>query len=196
MRSFAVLSSAAAPVLLIGGWTLAESRQPPGYSPLRDAISDLAAIGATDRWIMTVAFVGVGLCHLITAYGLSEASRTGRLLLGAGGVATILVGVFPVPEHGSSAAHRAAATTAFLVLAAWTFFGAARTAVAAGPLRPPVSVIAGVTLLGLVAWFGLTLPAGDLLGLAERIAAAAQATWPCVVALGVRAGSRRRPGSS
>lgn len=182
MRTSTLFSSAAAPVLLIGGWLLAESRQPPGFDPFRDAISDLAAIGATDRVIMTVALAGTGLAHLITAYGLTDAARTARLLIALGGVATILVAVFPLPEQGSSAAHTAVATVAFLALAVWPFFSGG----AAPALRPPVSLLAGAILLGLVTWFGVTLQTGGPLGLAERAAAAAQAVWPLLVALSLR----------
>jgi hypothetical membrane protein len=185
-----ILSAAASPVLLIGGWTLAESRQPPGFDPLRDAISDLAAIGATDRAIMTTAFIGTGLAYLVTAFGLTEVSLTGRLLIGVGGLATIAVALVPLPENGGSAAHTAAATTAFLALAVWPFFGSKGGAGTAGVLRPPLCVVAGVILLALVAWFGITLRAGGPLGLAERIAAGAQAIWPFIVALGVRTGAR------
>ncbi len=224
MRGAALYSSAAAPVLLIGGWLLAESRQPAAFDPLRDAISDLAAIGAADREIMTVALAGVGLAHLVTAWGLTEASKVGRAVLGVGGAATVLVAVFPLPGGGgSSGAHTAAATTAFVALAVWPFFGAAKTSTAKTStaetgtaqtstasegrervqlLRPPAAVAAGVVLLGLVGWFGLTLSGGGPLGLAERVAAAAQAIWPLVVVLSLRAwsasGARRsgwfRPG--
>lgn len=45
-----VVSSAASPVLLIGGWTLAAALQPPSFNPVTDTVSALAAIGATDRW--------------------------------------------------------------------------------------------------------------------------------------------------
>ncbi|GLY15887.1 hypothetical protein Kisp01_29020 [Kineosporia sp. NBRC 101677] len=185
VRSPAVVSAAAAPVLLIGGWLLAESRQPPGFDPLHDTISDLAALGATDRGIMTLALIGVGVAHCVTAYCLSEAARAGRLLLGAGGVATMLVAAFPLPAGGgSSAAHTSAATAAFAALALWPWFSSRPDS--ATLLRPVASRIATAVLLALVSWFGLTLGwAGGALGLAERAAAAAQALWPLLVVLGV-----------
>ena len=185
VRSPALISSAAAPVLLFGGWLLAESRQPPGFDPVRDTISDLAALGATDREIMTLALIGVGLAHCITAYCLSEAARAGRALLGVGGVATVLVAAFPLPAGGgSSAAHTSAATAAFAALALWPWFSSRPGATTL--LRPVASRIAGAVLLALVGWFGLTLWwAGGGLGLAERTAAAAQALWPLLVVLGV-----------
>ncbi|MBA2310412.1 MAG: DUF998 domain-containing protein, partial [Pseudonocardiales bacterium] len=56
MRSvpwWGVLSSAAAPVLLIGGWTVAAVRQPAVFDSTVDTISALAALDATDRVVMT-----------------------------------------------------------------------------------------------------------------------------------------------
>ena len=41
----AVLSSLAAAVFLIGGWTLAQSLQPTDFNPVRESISALAAGG-------------------------------------------------------------------------------------------------------------------------------------------------------
>jgi hypothetical protein len=42
-----VVSAAAAPVLLVGGWTLAAGLQPGSFDPVADTISALAAVGAT-----------------------------------------------------------------------------------------------------------------------------------------------------
>ena len=57
-----VISSVAAPVLLIGGWTVAAGLQ-PRFDPVADTVSALAAIGATDRWVMTLVFLLVGVCY-------------------------------------------------------------------------------------------------------------------------------------
>nr|AGU11684.1 Protein of unknown function DUF998 [uncultured organism] len=186
MRAPAVFSSIAAPVLLIGGWLLAESRQPAQFDPLRDTISDLAAADATSPHIMTIALAGVGLAHVVTALSLTEIRRTGRLLLGAGGVATALVALFPLPGNGgSSPAHTAAATTAFLLLAVWPLFGAGRAGETTALVRSRVTHGAGV-LLALVGWFGITLWLGGPVGLAERVAAGAQAIWPLLVVQALR----------
>ncbi|RQX16570.1 DUF998 domain-containing protein, partial [Micromonospora chalcea] len=50
--SWAVVTAAAAPALLVAGWTVAGARQGPGYDPVRDTISELAGEGATDPWLM------------------------------------------------------------------------------------------------------------------------------------------------
>ncbi len=178
---WAVASAGGAPVLLIGGWTVAEDRQPPGYNPVRDTISALAARGATDRWLMTSALAGLGACYVITAFGLRPARRAGRGVLAGGGVATLLVAAFPQPAHGNSVPHTVTATVAFISLGAWPMF-AARQRPCAPLLTRPVSVTATVALLGLVVWFAAEIHGGQR-GLAERAAAGAQALWPLAVVL-------------
>ena len=193
-----VASSAAAPVLLIGGWTVAAARQRDDFDPVRATISALAARDADDRWVMTAALAAVGACHVVTALALRPAARPGRMVLGIGGVATVLVAVFPLPVgDGGSAPHTLAAAVAFGALAAWPALAARRRAAtpsrAVDPvpwaLRPAVCAAAATVLLGLVGWFAVALD-GSRVGLAERVAAGAQALWPLVVVLSAR---RTRP---
>lgn len=173
MRWWVLVSAGSAPVLLIGGWTLAARRQPAGYDATRDTISALAGLGATDRWVMTAALVGLGVCHVVTALGLRPAATPGRIVLAAGGVATLLVAVFPVPRSGSSAAHAAAALVAFGALTLWP-------ALARVPRYAPVAT---VVLAALLAWFGFELfTDGARIGLSERVLAGAQALWPLCAA--------------
>jgi hypothetical membrane protein len=181
-----LVSSAAAPVLLIGGWTLAATRQRGGFDSASQTISALAAHGADDRWLMTTALAGLGVCHVTTALALRSASRPGRVLLAVGGAATVLVAAFPQPADGSgSAAHTAAAGVAFAALAAWPLV--AGRAPAPMPLRPVVSAAAGVVLLGVLGWFFVELVNDtERVGLSERAVAGAQALWPLVAAWGSR----------
>jgi hypothetical membrane protein len=181
---WALVSAGAAPVFLIGGWVVAEARQPPGYDPIRDTISALAARGATDRWIMTSALAGLGACQVVTALGLRPARTPGRVVLAAGGVATVLVAAFPQPAHGNSVAHTVAATVAFVALGAWPL-AAARRHTRALLLTRPASALASGVLLGLVVWFAVELHGGQR-GVAERAAAGAQALWPLAVVVTAR----------
>lgn len=178
-------------MLLVGGWAVAESRQPPGYSPIRDTISALAARGATDRWVMTSALAGLGACHVITAAGLRPARRRGRLVLGLGGVATVLVATFPQPVRGNSVPHTVTATVAFVALGSWPAWAAQKRA-RAPLLAWPSSVASTLALLGLVAWFAVELHGGER-GLAERAAAGAQALWPLAVVVSTRQVLSRAP---
>ena len=183
-----LVSAAAAPVLLIGGWTLAARRQRGGFDSTVETISALAAQGADDRWVMTLALTGLGLCHLTTAAALRPAALPGRLLLALGGAATLGVAAFPLPSPaGSSAAHTAVAGVAFVSLAVWPAAAFRRDAPTV--LTPPVSVAAAVVLSGLVLWFVTTLDSpGAQVGLAERAAAGAQSLWPLAAAWGARRG--------
>lgn len=176
-----LVSSAAAPVLLIGGWTAAAARQPGGFDPLERTISDLAALGADDRWLMTGALAGLGLCHVTTAAALGDAATAGRVVLAGGGLATVLVAVYPLPADGSgSVPHTVVASAAFLALSVWPALAARRDAV--GPLlRPLPAAAATATLLGCLGWFGVQLRADEGVGLAERVTAGLQSLWPLAV---------------
>ncbi len=187
---WAVASATAAPIVLGAGLVVAQSRQPPGYSAGRDTISALAAHGATDRWVMTTALAGLGACHLVTALGLRPARPTGRIVLGVGGVATVLVAVFAQPAHGNSVAHTVVATVAFVALAGWPL-GATASESKAPLLRPAVSWAAATVLLGAVVWFAAELHGGHR-GLAERAAAGLEALWPLAVVLTTERAPRRR----
>lgn len=181
-----MLSSVCAPVLLIGGWQLAASRQPGGFDPVSHTISALAARGATQPWIMTTALAGVGVCHAITAAGLVSAAVPGRALLATGGAATLALAALPLPVTGQSPAHVAAASIAFPALSLWPAFAARHGATP----QPVVCRCAAAALLGLLSWFGVDyFGEGSRLGLSERVLAGTQALWPLVAVLL----ARRRP---
>lgn len=176
------MSAGAAPVALIGGWSLAQTRAVAGYDPVRDTISALAAHGAPDRWIMTAGLALLGVCHVVTASGLTEARIGGRLLLAIGGAATVAVAALPQPAAG----HVPAATIGFVALALWPL-------VAFVPGRAS-ALGATAVLLVLLGWLALELWRGNLLGRSERILAAAEALWPLTVALVLV--TPRRPAAS
>jgi len=173
VHRYALVSAALAPVALIGGWTLAASRQPAAYDATRDTISALAAVGADDRWVMTTGFVVLGACHVVTALGLTEARPLGRLVLGAGGVAVLGVAVLAEP----AAAHVPVATASFVALSLWP-------ALSRVPSRRAGWVASGV-LSALLVWFAVEL-GGPRSGLSERVVAGAQAVWPLAAARALR----------
>lgn len=102
-----LLFATAAPVLLIGGWTLAASRRSAHFDSFRDTINALAGRAADDRWIMTCALHGLGACHVLTAFGLRSAPDEGRRVLGFGGCCTSCVASLPLPASplGSATGH-------------------------------------------------------------------------------------------
>lgn len=165
MRRWAWFSAALAPVLLIGGWTLAQSRQPHDYDAVRDTISALAARGATDAWIMTAGLAGLGGCHLITAAGFRAAGRAARAVLAVGGAATVVVAASPQP----ATAHVPAAVVGFVALATWPAFA---------PRSFGAYRWTALVLLAALAWFGVAVALGPLVGLSERVLAGAEAFTP------------------
>ena len=182
-----MVSSAATPVLLIGGWTLAAGLQ-PRFDPVADTVSALAAQGAADRWVMTLTFVVVGGCYIVTALALRPARAAGRLILIAGVLAGMLVAASP--ERAGDAypiGHILAASAGLAGLVTWPAGAWRRGPAVPWGLRPPVAATAVVVLLALVAWFGAELILGiGQVGLAERVAGGAQAIWPLAVVLSCR----------
>jgi hypothetical membrane protein len=175
VRNWVIVSSIIAPVVLIGGWSVAATRQPSTYDSVRDTISALAARGATDRWIMTTALAVVGVCYMVTASGLTDFGVLARSLLGIGGAATIAVSLLPQPNAG----HVPAASVGFVLLAIWPAFSVI--------LPRRVGIAITVVLLVLLAWLVVELSSHGPLGLSERVLAGAEALCPlALVVLGLR----------
>lgn len=189
MRWWTPVSAAVAPVALIGGWTLAASRR-SDFDSTRDTISALAAVDAPQRWIMTAGLTVTGVCHLLTAAGLTPAQWPGRYLLAAAGVASLGVAVFPLPsEHGSCAAHTISATSAFVALSLWPAL-AARASGGLDPLGRPVCYWASGVLITALGVFAVSLGQGRYVGFTERVAARSQVLWPLVVVVAVQVARR------
>jgi len=171
VRTWVLVSAAAAPVALIGGWTLAQARQSGRFDPATGTISALAAHGADDQWIITVSLFVLGVCHVVTAAGLTEAAQAGRILLALGGGATVVVAASPQP----AAPHIPAAEVSFGALALWPSFSAL-------PDRRS-GIVVTAAMLVLLGWLVAELRDGNQLGLSERLLAGFQALWPLFVVL-------------
>jgi hypothetical protein len=182
-----LVSSAAAPVLQVAGWTEAARLQPQPVDPVADTVSALAALGAADRWVMTLTIATVGVCYILTGIALRPAGRAGRLILAAGAAAGMLVTVNPQPAHGGSPAHALWASVGLAALAVWPAGAWRRGPEVPWGLRPAVCAGVVVVLAVLVAWFGLEVVTGaGHAGLAERVLGLAQAIWPLTVVLSCR----------
>ena len=182
-----VISSAAAPVLLVGGWKLAAALQPGSYDEMTRTVSALASEGAADRWVMTSAFVLVGACDVLTAVALRPAATPGRLILIVGGIAGMLVAASPDHGDGGSLAHALWAAVGFAALTAWPVASCRPGRSVPWGLRPDLSVAVACLLLALLGWFLVELIyGGGQVGLAERTLGVAQALWPVLVVLSCR----------
>ena len=173
---------------MVAGWSVAAGLQPRSFDPVAEPVSALAAVGAADRWVMSLTFVVVGACVFATGLALRPARAPGRLILMAGAMAGILVAANP--EHPGTSfpvPHMICAAAGCAGVVAWPAGAWRRGRSVPWGLRPPVSAGAVAVLLALVAWFGAELiTSGGLAGLAERIFGAAQALWPLAVVASCR----------
>lgn len=154
---------------------------------MHQTISELAAGDSPRRVFETVVFVITGLCHMVTAATLPGLPSAGRVTLGLGGFAVLLVAAYPLPTMAeSSVGHTRSAVVHFTAMCLWPALAVASTgAWIQTPLGAAVSV--GV-MLAMFAWFGASLRNEALLvGLAERFLAGANVLWPLFLVLQIRA---------
>ncbi len=167
--------------MLIGGWAIAALLEGPAYDPVTQTISVLAAYGAAGFWVMTGALAVLGVCHLLTAWGLRPAAIAGRVALGAGGVASLAVALLPPPSSGGSLRHGSAVAVGFALLAVWPVLAADRRGAAPWGLRPVPSLTATALMVVSAAWFMIEMHQDGADGVAERLVTALQSLWPFVV---------------
>ena len=128
-RRWAALGLVTGPVAFVGGWVVG-GRRTPGYSPVHDAISRIAAVGAPERELMTAAFVAYGTSVLVGSAALRDSPlRRCWALAAVNGAATIAVAALPL-EHSAAMDtwHGVAAGTGYVSIAALQL-------ASAGPLR-------------------------------------------------------------
>jgi len=182
-------SAAAAPVLMVGGWTAAAAVQ-PHFDQVSETVSSLAAPGATDRWMMTLTFLVVGVCYIVTGLALRPARTAGRMILVAGSAAGMMVAANPV--HAGTAypvPHMIWASIGLAGLTTWPAGAWRRGPAVPWGLRPVVAAVAVAVLFALLVWFLTDLSTGaGQVGLAERVMGVAQAAWPLAVVLSCRSG--------
>ncbi|WP_027661295.1 DUF998 domain-containing protein [Salinispora fenicalii] len=173
-----VITALLAPLLLIGGAGVAVTFQPRGFDQVSYSISELAAHGASHRWVMTLFILGSGLCLVLSAIGLRTVRMAGRLMLALSGVATIAVATFPdrwVDGRPAAVAvvnaHTVSSWLVFFAAALWPTFAANRT----GPLRLRWGLLLSAVQLAPAGWrmmydiSGGELGQADYQGLAQRL---------------------------
>ncbi|MFG2307362.1 DUF998 domain-containing protein [Streptomyces sp. NPDC048566] len=176
-----LLSSGCAPVLFTAGWVLAAHLVGPTYDPVTQTISVLAAYGEAGFRVMTGALLALGICHLLTAWGLRPVPVPGRLALAGGGVAALVVAVVPAPMSGGSLRHGTAAAIGFALLALWPVLSADARATAPWALRRIPSITATSVMVAGAAWFLVETQRHGDIGVAERFVTGVQSLWPFVV---------------
>jgi hypothetical membrane protein len=183
---WATVSTALAPLLMVGAWLVAEALQPPAYSPLRSSISGLAALGATDRWIVTGALYLVGACYLVTAAILPGLRAPARIVLLIAGISSVGIADSPQPVQGTNPQHLVWTSLGAVAIAIWPAFTASRATSRPLILRPRAVAVVTALSVALLAWLIAETQGGSALGLAERLVTGTQVTWPFIVILALR----------
>ena len=164
----------AGPALFAAAWALGGAIE-PGYSPVHEAISSLAAVGASVRLLMTTGLAGFGLGMLLYAGALRSAVPGPAWLaaLGAGvavlGVIAVPLGVSPATDdvHGGFAIAAYVALVAMPLLAARPLAAGGRRGVAR--LSVATGVASGLCLAGMAL--------GATPGLLQRIGLTVVDAW-------------------
>jgi hypothetical membrane protein len=167
------------PAVFVADWAVLGATR-PGYSPVNDAISRLAELGAATRPEMTGGFViyGAGLI----AYGLARRQRhpgpAWALAVGTG-VATQGVAAFPLGRPLSGTVHALFAVAGYASLAALPIACSRGLAKASHPQLGRLSVLTGATTGALLLASALGAPAH---GLTQRLGLSVGDVWVVVSA--------------
>ena len=166
------------------GWLIAGSMW-PGYDPVRQTISDLAANESPVQLIMSAFFVLGGVLTLIAAIYGRTLAMPGRVALFVAAICTFGLTIFPTPlgvgEY--SIMHRIFAISSFVLSAGWPLLAMRKRKDAPWIIRPTASIIGTALQTVLALWFlsSWTDPSNMTVGVWERVVAVSQALYVSVV---------------
>jgi hypothetical membrane protein len=181
------------PAVFVADWAVLGAVR-SGYSPIDEAISRLAELGATTRPEMTGGFVVYGT-GLIT-YGLARRQRSpgpAWALAVATGVATLGVAAFPLGRPLSGTVHAVFAVAGYATLAALPIAASAALAGAGQRHLSRLSVLAGTTTGALLLASALGAPAH---GLTQRLGLTVGDAWVALSAAAMLGGTAPSPGAN
>ena len=116
----AAVAAVIGPIQSIAGWTISGLLRGDNYDPIRQPISDLAALDSSTFWLQSSFFMLGATLWIIAAFSAKALSWPGRLALLVSGLATIGLTVFPTPtQTTSSELHRFFAIVQFVLMTAF-----------------------------------------------------------------------------
>jgi hypothetical membrane protein len=180
----ALVAAIIGPIQSVLGWTIAGSLW-PGYDPVRQTISDLAANESPVNWIMSSFFVLGGILTLIASIYARTLAMPGRVALFLSAICTFGLTIFPTPLIGYSLMHRIFAISSFVLSAGWPILAMRTSKDAPWIIRPIASVVGTALQTALALWFlsSWTDPAATNVGVWERVVAVSQALYVSVVVI-------------
>ncbi len=170
------------PIQSAAGWLIAGSLW-PGYDPVRQTISDLAANESPVQLIMSAFFVLGGVLTIIAAIYGRTLAMPGRVALFVAALCTFGLTIFPTPLIGFSIEHRVFAIASFVLSAGWPLLAMRKRKDAPWIIRPTASIIGTALQTVLALWFlsSWTDPTNTTVGVWERVVAVSQALYVSVV---------------
>ncbi|MEY2736912.1 MAG: hypothetical protein RL683_30 [Actinomycetota bacterium] len=172
------------PIQSVLGWVIAGSLW-PGYDPVKQTISDLAANESPVNWIMASFFVFGGTLTLIASIYARTLALPGRVALFLSAICTYGLTIFPTPLIGYSLMHRVFAIASFVLSAGWPILAMRFRKDAPWLIKPAASIIGTVLQTALALWFLSTWtdPTATTVGVWERVVAVSQSLYISAVVI-------------
>lgn len=192
IAKIAFIAAIIGPIQSVLGWTIAGSLW-PGYDPVKQTISDLAANESPVNWIMSSFFVLGGLLTLIAAIYARTLAMPGRVALFLSAICTFGLTVFPTPLVGYSLMHRVFAISSFVLSAGWPILAMRFRKDAPWVIRPLASLVGTALQTALALWFLSTWtdPSATNVGVWERVVAVSQSLYVSAVVVVIYLGDKR-----
>jgi hypothetical membrane protein len=180
------------PIQSVSGWLIAGALW-PGYDPVRQTISDLAAPDSPVNVIMSSFFVLGGTLTLIASIYARTLAMPGRIALFLAAICTYGLTIFPTPLVGYSLMHRIFAIASFVLSAAWPLLAMRKRKDAPWIIRPAASIAATALQAALALWFlsSWTDPTATDVGVWERVVAVSQSLYISIVIIVIYVSQRR-----
>jgi len=156
-------------MLVIGTYFLQKSWTE--FSPVKQTMSSLAALGAPTHRRMTILIVIVGLCLIVAALSLKLPAKPGRWLLGVAGTGALGTAAFPVPGiSANSTMHTFMATIVLVSMCLWPIGAHHYNQSGHWPvsLRTAIAVTVTMALTGIIFLINW-LQGSPIMGLLERM---------------------------
>ena len=189
----AAIAAIVGPVQSVLGWTIAGTLW-PGYNPIKQTISDLAANESPVKWIMSSFFVFGGVLTLIAAIYARTLAMPGRVALFLSAICTFGLTIFPTPLIGYSLMHRIFAISSFVLSAGWPILAMRFRKDAPWIIKPVASIVGTALQTALALWFLSTWtdPNAVAVGVWERVVAVSQSLYVSVVIVVIYLSQKKR----
>ncbi len=176
----AAIAAVIGPIQSIAGWTISGLIRGDNYDPIRQPISDLAALDSSVFWLQSVFFMFGASLWLIAAFSAKAFAWPGRAALLISAIATVGLTIFPTPSQTSSSElHRFFAILQFVLMTAFPLLAMRFKREYHWLIRPPAAITATVIMTAIALWFLAVWvdPNATNVGFVERVIAVAQTLY-------------------